>query len=213
MNKEVKEIIKNITTQKELNITHSFDIAKKVGILLRDKNNEIFGREILIHALDNWNKINKETIEMWTDLVESAGFYPYLEKNKESMRFNNTPGKIRKEYCGSVNLKSQYFHIEQKQLEEILVKKKNLIVSAPTSFGKSMLIEEVVASMIYNNIVVIQPTLALLDETRKKLKKYNNNYKIILRTSQNPSMEKRNIFLLTAERVMEYKHFGRYPFS
>lgn len=46
--------------------------------------------------------------------------------------------------------------------------------------------------------------MALLDETRLKLKKYSNYYKIIVRTSQQPSEEKGNLFLLTAERVMEY---------
>jgi replicative superfamily II helicase len=43
-----------------------------------------------------------------------------------------------------------------------------LSASAPTSFGKSLLIEEIVASKKYKNIIIIQPTLALLDETRKK---------------------------------------------
>ena len=53
--------------------------------------------------------------------------------------------------------------------------------------------------------VIIQPTLALLDETRIKLKKYQNHYKIIVRTNQKQAIDKGNIFLLTAERVMEYK--------
>lgn len=38
-----------------------------------------------------------------------------------------------------------------------------------------------------------------------KLKKYADEYKIIVRTSQPYSEEKRNLFLLTAERVMEYE--------
>ncbi|WP_416224429.1 hypothetical protein [Acinetobacter tandoii] len=74
------------------------------------------------------------------------------------------------------------------------------MVSAPTSFGKSLLIEEIIASNKFKNIVTIQPTLALLDETRQKLKKYEN-YKLIVKTSQNSSLEKGNIYLFTAERV------------
>lgn len=81
-----------------------------------------------------------------------------------------------------------------------------MVVSAPTSFGKSLLIEEIVASGIYKNIVIIQPTLALLDETRVRLKKYDSNYKLIVRTSQIYAEDKGNIFLLTAERVLEYDH-------
>jgi replicative superfamily II helicase len=94
----------------------------------------------------------------------------------------------------------------------LLEGKKNLILSAPTSFGKSLLIEELVASRHYKNIVIIQPTLALLDETRLKLTKYHKDYKIIVRTSQLPSLELGNLFLLTAERVMEYKYFPKIDF-
>jgi hypothetical protein len=87
----------------------------------------------------------------------------------------------------------------------------SVIVSAPTSFGKSLLIEEVIASKQYNNIVIIQPTLALLDETRKKLEKYHSDYEIVVSTYQLPSLG-RNIFLFTGERVVEYTSFPRIDF-
>lgn len=153
-----------------------------------------------------------ETNELWTDLVESAGFYPYLEKEKNKLALTSTASLIRKEAHKSKNLENCYFHEEQKIINEILNAKKNLIVSAPTSFGKSLLIQEIVASKRYHNIVVIQPTLALIDETRKKLRKYSDDYKIIVRTSQNYSEEKGNLFLLTAERVMEYPELPKIDF-
>ena len=149
---------------------------------------------------------------MWTDIIESAGFYPYLEWQKECLLFKNTAGEIRKEFHWSHNLK-KYFHEEQKLHSDFLQNsKRNLIVSAPTSFGKSLLIQEVVASKKYKNIIIIQPTLALLDETRKKLMEYKDIYKIIVRTTQEPSIEKGNLFLLTAERVMEYPEFPQIDF-
>ncbi|UZJ66622.1 hypothetical protein OKW96_20500 [Sphingobacterium sp. KU25419] len=86
------------------------------------------------------------------------------------------------------------------------------MVSAPTSFGKSLLIEEFIASKKFKNVIIIQPTLALLDETRKKLKKYHADYSIIVRTSQGPSSDKGNIFLFTAERVNEYRDFPHIDF-
>ncbi len=95
---------------------------------------------------DNWHKLDKSTYELWTDLIESAGFYPYLEKEKNKVIFKNTAGEIRKEFHKSDNLESRYFHEEQKILHDVLNSGKNLIVSAPTSFGKSLLIEETVAS-------------------------------------------------------------------
>lgn len=38
-----------------------------------------------------------------------------------------------------------------------------------------------------------------------KLKKYSSSYKIIVRTKQSAATDKGNLFLLTAERVMEYE--------
>lgn len=52
----------------------------------------------------------------------------------------------------------------------------------------------------------------MLDETRLKLKKYADDYKIIVRTSQPYSEDKRNLFLLTAERVMEYEPLPQIDF-
>ncbi|MCQ4412190.1 hypothetical protein NOX26_00350 [Enterobacter kobei] len=69
-------------------------------------------------------------------------------------------------------------------------------MSAPTSFGKSLLIEEIIASNIYNNILIIQPTLALLDETRRKIKKYKDRYELIIRTGQEYSFKKEIFFCL-----------------
>lgn len=161
-------------------------------------------RTIVIHILNVWDTVPPETRQLWADIAESIGFYPYLEKNKESMKLNSFSDEIRQKSFQSDYLPSTYMHREQKRLSDYIFAGRNVIASAPTSFGKSLLIEEIVASQKYKNIVVIQPTLALLDETRIKLKKYENHYKIIVRTSQDASNEKGNLFLLTAERVMEY---------
>jgi adenylate kinase family enzyme len=207
-----ESIISEIQSFEHISTDKSFEYAQICSKYLRNPKTEHEARNIIINILDNWNKIDKSTHEMWTDLIEAAGFYPYLEKEKNRLVFKNTPGEIRKEFHKSYNLEDTYFHEEQKIHSDILNSEKNLIVSAPASFGKSVLIEEIVASKKYKNIVAIQPTLALLDETRKKLKKYKNDYKIIVRTSQEPSDDKGNLFLLTAERVMEYPELPKIDF-
>jgi hypothetical protein len=207
----IDKIIEEIRASKTINQSKSFEYAQKCSKLLRNPKEDDGARRIIINILDKWEKLDKSTYELWTDLIESAGFYPYLEREKDNLVFKNTAGEIRKEFHKSEYLE-KYFHEEQKTLSEILNSEKNIIVSAPTSFGKSLLIEEIVASKKYKNIVVIQPTLALLDETRKKLKKYKDYYKIIVRTSQEASKEKGNLFLLTAERIMEYKELPQIDF-
>jgi late competence protein required for DNA uptake (superfamily II DNA/RNA helicase) len=205
----VQEIINNIQESDSIDFNNSFAYCKKCAKLLRDENTDEDGRKILIHILDNWGKIDDLTKEMWIELLEAEGFYPYIDK--EGFRLEFTTSKLRKHMSKSKNL-DYYLHDEQLYVKNLIDSGKNVIVSAPTSFGKSLLIEEIVAEDKYKNIVIIQPTLALLDETRKKLKKYDEQYKIIVRTSQKPSEEKGNLFLLTAERVMEYHELPKIDF-
>ncbi|MFN3882370.1 MAG: DEAD/DEAH box helicase [Nitrincola lacisaponensis] len=197
------EILEKIQTVAELNSSETFDVYRHCAATLMQDEEE--GINLLIHILNSREKFSNSLDEMLADLVESIGFYPYLKK--ESLNLSSTSSKIRQVASLSSNIQDKYFHEEQKYVLDLLSSDKNVIVSAPTSFGKSLLIEEIVASYKYNNIVVIQPTLALLDETRKKLSKYEDNYKIIVRTSQEASTEKSNLFLLTSERVNEYRNF------
>ena len=208
----MNDIITKLINKEKLSFEDSFELAQKVSKQLRTNDNENLAKNSIIRVLDNWANIDSNTYDIWTDLIESAGFYPYLEKEKEYIILKSIDGNIRKNFFRSHNLKNIFFHEEQLVLLNILNSGKNLVVSAPTSFGKSLLIEEIVASRQFRNIVVIQPTLALLDETRKKLLKYDESYKIIVRTSQEADKNRGNLFLLTAERVMEYKRFPEIDF-
>lgn len=204
----INEIIERIENSEQISDDDSFKYAQICANELR--HNENNGHKLLIYILDNFRKIPEKTKTIWFDLIEMAGFYPYLKK--ENGNPSTIEGKIRQEFHLSENLEDIYFHEEQKILQYILESDKNLIVSAPTSFGKSLLIEDIVASRKYKNIVIIQPTLALLDETRKRLKKYRKDYKIIVKTTQGHDPNKGNLFLLTAERVMEYPNLPRIDF-
>ncbi len=201
----MQEIIDELEALENLTVDRSFGLARLCSSLL--KSNDEMARKIIINILNNWPKIPPATKELWVDLMESAGFYPYIVSKTEQGIINNFSAELRLGLHESNNLKSKFFHEEQYQLLSILNSGKNVIVSAPTSFGKSLLIEEIIASRKFKNVVVIQPTLALLEETRKKLLKYSDNYKLVVRTSQEPDSERANIFLFTAERVNEYNRF------
>lgn len=183
----------------------SFNLIKYCSTELR--NNEKLGRDIIIRALDNWNNIAAATLPIWNDLVESAGLYPYVREE-----YLSRSGQLRYEFHKSPFLENFYLHQEQLEISLELQNEKSVVVSAPTSFGKSLLIDELIASKKYKEIVIIQPTLALIDETRKKLKKHNENYKVIVSTSQEPSSERGNIYLFTGERVVEYDKFNNIDF-
>jgi hypothetical protein len=207
--KNYAEAINSIKNKKEGKITldyeESFALAVLSAQLLRDSPNE--GREIIIRVKDVWHLLPENTLSIWNDLTESAGLYPYVDPvllSKSAL--------LRYEYHTSRYLKSIVLHEEQMAIAQILQNKGSVVLSAPTSFGKSLLIEEVIASRLYDNIVIIQPTLALIDETRKKLLKYKNEYQIILSTTQEPNQAKKSIFIFTGERVIEYRFFTRVDF-
>ena len=200
------ELLERIKALSVLDFDGHFSLFQEVSNLLNssDDSNQKQGRDCLIRIIDAWEQIPTSWKPMWEDLIEAVGFYPYIKKYK--MTLSDFDARIRQEYHKSEYISDTILHREQKNLSELIFSKKNVIVSAPTSFGKSLLIEEIVASGVYKNIVIIQPTLALLDETRIKLRKYEEKYKIIVRTSQEAAQEKGNIFLLTAERVLEYEN-------
>lgn len=199
------QAVEFLANRKEISIEDSFDLSKYCAFLLR--NDEKEGRDIVIRVHDNWINIPESTKQIWNDITESAGLYPYV--NPEYLSIS---ALLRYEYHKSPFLKGVYLHEEQQQLSVELQSKRSVVVSAPTSFGKSLLIEEIVASQLYKQIVIIQPTLALLDETRKKLLQYKDIYKVVVSTSQDPDNEKGNIFLFTGERVVEYDRFPQIEF-
>ena len=210
----MEDIISQLNTAEYISFEYSFYVAEKCSKLLSTGliADEKAVRKIAIHILNNWKKVCSETYNLWADILEALGFYPYLEKNKSTLNLQSSSDMIRQKFHLSNYLDDKYLHKEQKRLSTDIFSEKSVIASAPTSFGKSLLIEEIVASHKFHNIVIIQPTLALLDETRLKMRKYSDFYKIIVRTSQPVSESKGNLFLLTAERVMEYEPLPKIDF-
>lgn len=80
------------------------------------------------------------------------GFIHTLKK--ENLHLESTDSLIRKEYHYSSNV-DKFLHEDQKHLLLLLNSEKNVIVSTPTSFGKSLLVEEFVASRKFRNIIIL----------------------------------------------------------
>lgn len=200
----MEETINYIESTDKINFESTFNIYKYCSALIVEDEQK--AQKLLVNILGNKSKFEPHLDFVLADLIEGVGFYPYIKK--EDLKITSTDALIRNAYHQSDNL-DKVLHEDQKYLLSLINSDKNVIVSAPTSFGKSLLIEEIVATSKFDNIIVIQPTLALLDETRRKLMKYDDRYKLIVRTSQEPSIEKGNLFLLTAERVNEFKNLPR----
>ena len=199
-----------LNTKSYGDFNENWDLTKQVSNIIETPE----GRQIIIHILDIWESVNEQIKPIWLDLIENAGFYPYyiekIQGDSTDLYKSSFQQNMRMAFYKSSNLPNIYFHKEQKNIELDLSLGKNIAVSAPTSFGKSLLIEEMVARKKYDNILIIQPTLALINETRKKLNKYRDYYNIIVNSNQEPS--NKNIFILTAERVVEFVNLPHIDF-
>lgn len=100
-------------------------------------------------------------------------------------------------------------HPEQIAIVNEIYNNDALIISAPTSFGKTFCVFEYIAKFSPHNVVLIVPTLALADEYLKKIiKKFKNkfsDYRVYTGINQDISydFEKFNIFILTHDRVVQ----------
>ena len=127
-------------------LNESFELSRVCAEYLNvedEVKNEV-ARKILIHVLDRWSSFPSETQSLWTDLVETAGFYPYLYRHDNDMELTSLSDEVRANSHLSSYLPVA-LHSDQKKLLKWLLAGKNMVVSAPTSFGKSLLSEELVA--------------------------------------------------------------------
>ena len=99
-------------------------------------------------------------------------------------------------------------HPEQMRVLNLIKGNNGLIFSAPTSFGKTFVVFEYIAREQPKNVVLIVPTLALVDEYKQKiLKKYRDSfleYKIYtsIDVEKEYNFEHKNLFILTHDRVV-----------
>lgn len=99
-------------------------------------------------------------------------------------------------------------HPEQMKVLNLIKSNNGLIFSAPTSFGKTFVVFEYIAREHPKNVILIVPTLALVDEYKQKIiKKYKKSfleYKIYtnIDLEKEYDFECKNLFILTHDRVV-----------
>lgn len=178
---------------------HVFDRCHIInGLLIDNQQNE--ARQELIKLLDYHNTNQLAYTPLVNHLIRETGLFPYLELETSNWeeRFIYNAFKVD---VGEENTLT--LHREQSFLLKKLLEGKNIAVSAPTSFGKSFVIDAYIKIKKPNNVLIIVPTLALTDETRRRLyKKFAHEYKII--TTSDVELSDKNIFIFPQERAMNY---------
>lgn len=160
-------------------------------------------QDIVIRSLERKGEIENSFI--LDHLLGELGLYPYVENTD-----NTSKDLFRRSIFTTPQDKNKTFHIRQAEVFHRIINGENIILSAPTSFGKSLIIEALIATREFTNIVVVVPTIALMDELKKKLHKYSDKYKIITQVTQKSDLN--NIYILTQERVLEHIDLGMIDF-
>lgn len=158
--------------------------------------NNFLVQDIVIRALERRKEIDNNFI--LDHLLGELGLFPYINYENCSSK-----DRLRKNLFTTPQDDDKVFHIRQAEVFHRIMSGENVILSAPTSFGKSLIIEAIVSSLEFKNIVIVVPTIALIDELKRKLSKYNKYYKIVTQINQQSSSN--NIYIFTQERVLEYK--------
>ena len=174
-------------------------------------NEEKTARDILIFLLDyiNGHSEKKEIYEYYgkilNHLKRELGFYPYMEiehaiwQDRYAYEYFTLPiGKDNKYLT---------VHREQSNVINKLLQGDSFLLSAPTSFGKSFLIDAFISIQNPLSVLIIVPTLALMDETRRRLQnKFSSKYRIITTPDVPFNPEEYKIFIFPQERALSYIH-------
>ena len=169
-------------------------------------------REEYIKILDGSLSIS-EKYSISEDLFNLGLTVYSKDKTFESMIYNNLS---KSKIDSNISLYPEQIHLINK------IKENNaLIVSAPTSFGKTFCVFEYIVREKPRNVVMIVPTLALVDEYLKKIiKKYKDvfdDYKTYINFDENTTYnyDNYNIFILTHDKALEnnvYKNLKQIDF-
>ncbi len=142
-----------------------FEECKEINNLI-NLNNEKAARNKLIQLLDRIG--DNDYSPIINHLIRQVGLFPYI-KDKSSL----WDDKFVKN-CFSTDLGNNHeviLHREQSLLLKKLLEGKNIAVSAPTSFGKSFVIDAFIKIKNPKNVMILVPTIALTDETRRRIYK------------------------------------------
>lgn len=212
---EDPDIEQSIVTNKETEyldcVREQIKVLERVFSILSGANvrDESYGYclKILCYISDS-NPSNPIICQLLKECSNAARVFLYNDMNKtQNASFRETTYfGIVEEYAKAYYTTSNGLTLtkEQKQLFDLFQENRRIAISAPTSFGKSRMVYEIIWANQekYKNVAIILPTLALISENylRFKNSRLANKYNIVnsIRQIRNDS----NIFILTPERMV-----------
>ncbi|MDN5927333.1 MAG: hypothetical protein L0I29_09690 [Hyphomicrobiales bacterium] len=140
--------------------------------------------------------------EAFSALARSVGLWNYVDRTSASARDELAAERATIPGLGLT------LHREQLSALHTLSSGKNLILSAPTSFGKSILIDALLYQERFRRVAIVLPTIALLDEFRRRLiTRFGDQFDVLMHHSEKATRD-RVIFLGTQERLINRDDLG-----
>ena len=142
-------------------------------------------------------------LEPFNALARAVGLWNYIDRPTADQSDRLVAETVTVPELGGIT-----FHREQVAALSKLLAGENLILSAPTSFGKSLLIDALLASGRFERIAIVLPTIALLDEFRRRLRRrFSGTFDILMHPTDN-AIRQKVIFLGTQERLIGRADLG-----
>lgn len=177
-----------------------FEKCREINSLL-NSGNEKDARNELIKMLDFLQENDIPYNSLVNHLIREVGLFPYFDE-KQADWLDTLACEMFRADVGFG--KSVILHREQSSVLKRLLAGESVAVSAPTSFGKSFIIDAYIKLKQPQNVVILVPTIALMDETRRRLyKSFSRDYEII--TQSDSDIGEKNIFVFPPERALTFK--------
>ena len=192
--------IKSKNNLRDLICIISDDESKKSDPFVREllyiasQKMRVFGYNVQNGFYKNENVINNTASDM--RLLSDASI---VQHYRSKVRSNNILDKSQQEVI-------DFFQS---------LERKRMLVSAPTSYGKTFIMREILFlnKERYNNVLLVFPTVALLRENALNMEDMNREkgmgYNVIKSIDSEIDIDARNIFVFTPERAMQL--LANYP--
>jgi len=195
------ETIKNSLANLSGEGASTVDVLLAINAIVNRSNSDWEGRDLVIRALDKFTLFDAVEQSLLLNMVRAVGLFPYITPHLSNMALSDRLAYEAHRVEGVEP--GMVFHHLQAHVFSLIIQGENVVLSASTSVGKSLVIDAVLAQRRFNKVVVIVPTIALIDETRRRLVKRFRDFNLITHPSQEAVPDATNVYLLTQERVIQ----------
>jgi hypothetical protein len=178
------------------------------AVTTQDDDAEQQARQLVIRALEHRSELGSAK-PIHDALLSRIGLYPYIDDPDALSLGDRLAFEAHRPL---VSPRDEFvFHNTQAQVYARLMDGDTVILTAPTSFGKTLIVDALIVSDKYDNVAIIVPTIALIDEVRRRVSRLNETHELGYRVLTHPGQQQgdRNVFVFTQERALDEEEFPR----